>query len=98
MKKSARTGEKHISKDEYISSVLLRLEGITEESAIDLVSLGAEQDFINDNDIFEAIHSYLGCLEVPMPKKQRSDLVLKIRRLIKDYDKEKKRPTSWSLL
>lgn len=77
-----------ITKEDYIKLVLSRIDDITEEEAADLVSLGSNQDFINDNDIFEAIHAYLGCLEVPLPKKEKKDLVSKIKRLIEEYEKE----------
>jgi len=84
-----------ISKEDYIEKVRDNLDSITEVVAGDLFVLGSCQDFIDDNDIFEAIHAYLGSIEVPVSDAEHRETVNAIRKLLEDYDKKKtaKRPS-----
>lgn len=90
MEKLEGTPEMQVTQDEYISMVRNSLGDLTEEKAIKLVSLGSAQGFINDNDIFEAIHTSLGLLEVPLSDAERIGLIKEIRELVEVYEKEKR--------
>lgn len=78
-----------ITKDDYVGRVRDSLEDLTEEMAGELVALGSGQGFIDDNDIFDAIHAYLGSLEVPVSEAERADIIAKIKELLDSYEKEK---------
>ncbi len=78
-----------ITKGDYVSRIRDSLDNLTEEVARELFVLGSGQDFINDNDIFDAIHAYLGSLEVPIEEAERANTVSKIKELLDIYDKEK---------
>lgn len=82
-----------ITKDGYINRIRDNLNNLTEETASALFAMGSDQDFIDDNDIFDAIHAYLGSLEVPMSETERKDTIAKISELIENYDKEKETET-----
>jgi len=79
-----------ITKDDYINRVRDSLDNLTEEVAIELVSLGSMQNFTKDNDIFEAIHAYLGSFEAPISNDEKIESLAKIKELIEAYEKEKK--------
>ncbi|MDL2235698.1 hypothetical protein LJC07_06040 [Christensenellaceae bacterium OttesenSCG-928-L17] len=78
-----------ISKDEYIEKIQQNLDNLSAEVAGELFVLGSGQDFINDNDIFDAIHAYLGTLEVPVSDSEREESIAEIKKLIENYHTEK---------
>ena len=78
-----------ISKDNYISIIQDNLDNLTEDVAHTLFTLGSGQEFIDDNDIFDALHGYLGSISVPTPDAERLDAVNEIRGLIVAYLKER---------
>lgn len=78
-----------LTKDDYIKLVKLLLDNMTKNKAYELVSIGSEHSFVNDNDIFDAIHSYIGILETPISEEERNHIIANIAKLISIYEQEK---------
>jgi len=83
-----------LTKNEYIELVSDNLKRLSDRNvgmllAEKLFSLGSEQEYVDDNDIFDAIHAYLGSLEVPVSEEERVASVESIEKLIDAYKMEK---------
>lgn len=90
MKEIEGSQKMQITKGEYIEMVRRSLDELTEDVAGKLFTLGSFQSFTKDNDIFEAIHAYLGSLEVPVSTDEYQEIVDAIRGLLENYNNEKR--------
>ena len=79
-----------ISKEDYIDLIWSHLSDLNEDVAAELFVLGSSQGFTDDNDIFEALHTHLGGLGVPVSDRERQEVTEEIRSLLLVYESEKR--------